>query len=65
MKRMFMSTLALFFPWLVLLIHDNPGGAFVALIMQATLIGWPFATAWAWKTVHTANTGPKKNRDQD
>jgi len=44
-----MSFLALFLPWLVLLINDNPGGAFVALIMQATLIGWPFATIWAWR----------------
>lgn len=39
-------------PWLVLLIKDNPGGAVVALIMQATLIGWPFASIWAWRTVN-------------
>lgn len=52
MKRMFMSGLAIFFPWLVLLMNDNPGGAFMALIMQATLIGWPFATVWAWKIIN-------------
>ncbi|CAM2841360.1 hypothetical protein [Legionella worsleiensis] len=55
MKRFFMSILALFFPWLVLLLHDNPGGAFVALIMQATVVGWPFATIWAWRLVHPEN----------
>lgn len=51
MKRILMSFLAVLFPWVVLLIHDNPGGAFVALIMQATIIGWPFASFWAWKMV--------------
>lgn len=54
MKRIMMSILAIFFPWLVLLIYDNPGGAFVSLIMQATVIGWPFATAWAWRVIHSA-----------
>lgn len=54
MKRMFMSLLAIFVPWIILLINDNPGGAFVALIMQATVIGWPFATIWAWRIVHPA-----------
>ncbi|HAU0335045.1 TPA: hypothetical protein JBF37_01925 [Legionella pneumophila] len=42
--RIILSILAIFIPWLVLLIKDNPGGAVVALIMQATLIGWPFAS---------------------
>lgn len=58
MIRILMSILAIFFPWMVLLIYDNPGGAFVALIMQATIIGWPFATIWAWKFIHTG--GKKK-----
>ncbi|HRD69352.1 MAG: hypothetical protein Q8M40_02650 [Legionella sp.] len=52
MKRIIMSILAVLLPWLVLLIHDNPGGAFVALIMQATVIGWPFASMWAWRLVN-------------
>ncbi len=56
-KRIFMSLLALSFPWIVLLIDDNPGGAFVALILQATVIGWIPASIWAWKIVHQA---PKK-----
>ncbi len=56
MKRTFMSLLALFFPWLVLLIYDNPGGALICLFMQATVLGWPFAAIWAWNTVRS----PKK-----
>lgn len=52
LKRTILSILAIFIPWLVLLIKDNPGGAVVALIMQATLIGWPFASVWAWRTVN-------------
>ena len=55
MIRVLMSILALFFPWLVLLIYDNPGGALVAIVMQATLIGWPFASVWALRVVK-ANT---------
>ncbi|WP_298624879.1 hypothetical protein [uncultured Legionella sp.] len=52
MKRIIMSILAILFPWLVLLLHDNPGGALVALVMQASVIGWPFAAVWAWRTCH-------------
>jgi len=52
MKRIMMSILAIFLPWLVLLLYDNPGGAFLALIMQASIIGWPFAAVWAWRLVH-------------
>lgn len=66
MKRLFMSGLALLLPWVVLLMKDNPGGAFVALVMQATLIGWPFAAFWAWrlvrpvKAVHVHTPPPPK-----
>jgi len=55
MKQKILSVLALFLPWAVLLAYDNPGGAFVALVMQATIIGWPFATAWAWRTIYPDN----------
>lgn len=48
--KMFMLFLAVFFPWVIMLINDNPGGAFVTLALQATVIGWPFATIWAWRT---------------
>lgn len=51
MKRMFLFFLCIFFPWLVLLIYDNPGGAIIALIMQATVIGWLPAFLWARRVV--------------
>lgn len=49
--RIFMSLLAVFFPWLILFLQDNPGGALVALVMQASVVGWPFASAWAWRSL--------------
>lgn len=52
MKRKFMSLLAIFFPWAVFLIEDNPGAFVVAIVMQATLIGWIPASMWAWRLVH-------------
>ncbi len=42
MTRIFLSFLAIFLPWLALLIKDNPGGALIALIMQVTVFGWPW-----------------------
>lgn len=52
MKQFFMSLLAIFLPWVILLMDDNPGGALLALILQATLIGWIPVSMWAWKIVH-------------
>lgn len=52
MKRILLSIVAILLPWVVLLTHDNPSGAFIALIMQATIVGWPFASVWAWRIVH-------------
>jgi len=60
-KRIFMSILAMLFPWAVLLIYDNPGGAIISLIMQATIIGWIPATMWAWRVVHGTEK-PKVDR---
>lgn len=54
MKRIVMNVLAIFFPWIVMLIEDNPGGALLTLILQATLIGWIPASIWAWQVVHKA-----------
>ncbi len=59
MKQLFIAFLSVVAPWLVMLMNDNPGGAFVALIMQVTIIGWPFATLWAWRTEYP---GPKKKK---
>ena len=56
-KSIIMSLLALAFPWVILSIDDNPGGALVALILQATVIGWLPASVWAWRIVHQK---PKK-----
>ncbi|MGQ3889310.1 hypothetical protein ACQUW5_09795 [Legionella sp. CNM-1927-20] len=60
LNKMFWGFLAFAFPWLVLLIYDNPGGAVVALFMQATLIGWPPATIWAMRTVKENQALKKK-----
>ncbi|WP_035918959.1 YqaE/Pmp3 family membrane protein [Legionella fairfieldensis] len=50
-KRLLMTFLALFFPWVVLFLNDNPGGALLALIMQASVIGWLPASLWALRIV--------------
>lgn len=60
MKRILLSVLAVLFPWVLLLINDNPGGAVVALILQASFIGWPFASVWAWRTIHPKSASDKK-----
>jgi uncharacterized membrane protein YqaE (UPF0057 family) len=51
MKRFFMSFIAIFFPWVIFLINDNLGGAIIALVLQATFIGWIPAAIWALKVV--------------
>ena len=61
MKKMLMMLLALFFPWLILLFNDNPGGAFLSLILQVTVIGWPFATMWALRTQYPKKENSKQN----
>lgn len=50
LKKIVIGFFSMFFPWAVLLVKDNPGGAFVALIMQVTVLGWPFASLWAYRT---------------
>lgn len=62
-KRFFMSLLAIFFPWVALLLCDNPGGAVVAIILQATVIGWIPATIWAWRVVHESSEKPPSEED--
>jgi hypothetical protein len=52
------------FPWVILLINDDPGGAFVALIMQATIIGWPFAASKAMAIVREQNNAAKKLKEE-
>ena len=54
-RRIFRFFFAALFPWLVLLLADNPGGALIALIMQASVIGWIPASVWAWRTLKESN----------
>jgi multisubunit Na+/H+ antiporter MnhB subunit len=62
MRRIFWVLLSIAFPWFVLLIHDNPGGALVAMVMQASVIGWIPASIWAMRTVNAARANaPKKH----
>lgn len=51
-KHFFMSLLAIFLPWLVMLIYGNIGGALITMVLQVTIIGWIPAAIWAWRTVH-------------
>ncbi|MBA4697481.1 MAG: hypothetical protein H2069_08875 [Legionella sp.] len=51
-KRFFWSLLAILFPWVILLLDDNPGGAMVALVLQATVIGWIPASIWALRVAN-------------
>lgn len=60
-KKIFFGFIAFAFPWVVLLAYDNPGGAVVALLMQASVIGWIPAVMWAWRTMYPeANKKEKK-----
>ncbi|MFC3908230.1 hypothetical protein ACFORL_03965 [Legionella dresdenensis] len=61
-RRLFLKFLALAFPWVVLLMYDNPGGAFVALAMQATIIGWLPAGLWALRLVKEREQKNKKTK---
>lgn len=49
MYKIFMGGLAIVFPWISMLINDNPGGAIVALVLQGSILGWPVASVWAFK----------------
>ena len=53
MNRILLSFLAINFPWLVLLINDDPAGALIALVMQVTLIGWIPASMWAFRSLRS------------
>lgn len=62
MKRILLSILAIFFPWMVLLMDEKPIAAVGCIALQLTFIGWLPATIWAWgvakrlsKTSHPTN----------
>lgn len=50
------------FPWLILLLNDNPGGAALALVMQASVIGWIPAALWAMRIVREQAAAEKKRK---
>jgi len=65
MKHFLFKAFTIFFPWLTLLILDNPGGAIVALIMQATLIGWIPASFWALKELRLHEEAEERRKKQE
>ncbi|MDF1646609.1 MAG: hypothetical protein P1U61_06490 [Legionellaceae bacterium] len=40
MRRILFAFLALFFPWVVFLLEEKIGLAFLAMAFQVTIIGW-------------------------
>ena len=65
MKGILMRFLAITFPWLVLLINDDPVGALFAMIMQVTIIGWIPASIWAWKSIKKTKKNQKERSTKD
>jgi uncharacterized membrane protein YqaE (UPF0057 family) len=63
--KIILYIIAIFLPWLALLIRDNPGGAFVALILQATVIGWIPASIWACSSVKSYSKEKKQQQKEE
>lgn len=63
MKKSFKNLLAIFFPWAIFLMLDNPGAALIAIIMQVTIIGWIPASIWAWQTLYPKKHAGEKDRE--
>ncbi len=51
MRKFGYFLLAWFFPWLVFFMCGELGRAFVAFVLQASFLGWPFASVWAWRVL--------------
>lgn len=65
MSYLFRLFLAMAFPWILFLIKDKPLPALIAIILQATIIGWIPASLWAWnesqsKAIETKQTLKQK-----
>ena len=60
LRKLFRFLICFAFPWLVLFCYDNPGGALVALLMQATVIGWIPASMWAMRVIKETQTEKNK-----
>jgi hypothetical protein len=63
--QLFKFLLIISFPWTVLFANDNPGGAILALILQVTLVGWPFAAYWALRVNEESKLSGKKDRGRE
>ena len=59
MGRWFKLFVAAGFPWVTLLMRDNLAGAFLAFLMQASVIGWIPAAIWAVRLVHEDEVAEK------
>lgn len=62
MNNLFKWLLAVVFPWVVILMDDNPGGAILALILQVTIIGWIPASMWAMRVMREKSNSDKKKK---
>ena len=62
--------IAIAFPWVILLMDDNPVGALFAMFLQCTVVGWIPASLWALRIVRTPqtnneNTQQKKQKETE
>lgn len=75
MKRILLSILAIFFPWIVILLEGRFIASMACLALQLTFIGWIPASIWAFgavKNVQLAETNdidttqsPKKTQEEN
>lgn len=49
MKKILLSLLAIFFPWIVILLEGKFISAMACLALQLTFVGWIPASIWAFK----------------
>lgn len=63
MKKVLLSILAIFFPWIVILLEGKFIGAMACLALQLTVIGWIPASIWALKAAK--NVQLPENNDID
>ncbi|MEH3147546.1 MAG: YqaE/Pmp3 family membrane protein [Methylobacterium frigidaeris] len=57
-----MSTVAVVFPWLVLMQRDRPVQAVLCLLLQLTVVGWPPGVLWAVIVIHRENQQRRLSR---
>jgi hypothetical protein len=65
MKRFFMSFLAIFLPWAIFIIEGRLELALLAMILQASVIGWIPISFVAWKHREVLLTKSKKSEQPE